>query len=326
VDEQLADGRAVSLVGQRVDVQLHGADDLAAAAGGRSDEQHDAALGDGVPNPPPVGVCLRRVERGEEADGRPVLDGVDQDLAQPPSQGLELGRVDGSDCGPVHAESSNTAASGDWKGRSSRLLGRTRRLQITVDYRLKWFDGRHGAVRRESGENMPKVIAATFADQAAAGKGLASLAGALGGALKQGAVVNKTDSGEIKFVETKDMGTKQGAVTGGVIGAAVGIIAGPVGVIGGGAIGAGIGSLTAKLRDSGFPDDQLKGLGEDLVPGAGAIVALVDDEAVDKAQELLKVVDSDRVVVHDVSTDLADVLDQEAAAAASSPAPAAPAG
>ena len=172
---------------------------------------------------------------------------------------------------------------------------------------------------------MPKVIAATFADQAAAGKGLASLAGALGGALKQGAVVNKTDSGEIKFVETKDMGTKQGAVTGGVIGAAVGIIAGPVGVIGGGAIGAGIGSLTAKLRDSGFPDDQLKGLGEDLVPGAGAIVALVDDDAVDKAQELLKVVDADRVVVHDVSTDLADVLDQEAAAAASSPAPAAPA-
>jgi uncharacterized membrane protein len=83
--------------------------------------------------------------------------------------------------------------------------------------------------------------------------------------------------------------------------------------------------LTAKLRDSGFPDDQLKGLGEDLVPGAGAIVALVDDEAVEKAQELLKVVDADRVVVHDVSTDLADVLDQEAAAAASSPAPAAPA-
>jgi uncharacterized membrane protein len=171
---------------------------------------------------------------------------------------------------------------------------------------------------------MPKIIAATFADQGAAGKGLATVAGGLGRGLTQGAVVNKTESGEIKFVETKDMGTKQGALTGGAIGAAVGLIAGPVGVIGGGAIGAGIGSLAAKLRDSGFPDAQLKGLGEDLTPGAAAIVVLVDDDAVDKAQELLKVVDAERVVVHDVSADLADVLDQEAAAAGSSPAPTAP--
>jgi uncharacterized membrane protein len=170
---------------------------------------------------------------------------------------------------------------------------------------------------------MPKIIAATFADQGAAGKGLASVAGALAGALKQGAVVSKADSGEIKFVETKDMGTKQGAVTGGVIGAAVGILAGPVGIIGGGAIGAGIGGLAAKLRDSGFPDAQLKGLGEDLSPGASALVALVDDDAVEKAQALLKVVDADRVVVDEVSTDLADVLEQEAAG--SSPVPTAPA-
>ncbi len=166
---------------------------------------------------------------------------------------------------------------------------------------------------------MPKIIAATFAGQDAAGKGLASVAGALAGALKQGAVVTKTDNGEIKFVETKDMGTKQGAVTGGVIGAAVGILAGPVGIIGGGAIGAGIGGLAAKLRDSGFPDTQLKGLGEDLTPGASAIVALVDDDAVEKAQALLNVVDAERVVVDDVSTDLADVLEQEAAG--STPAP-----
>jgi uncharacterized membrane protein len=182
-----------------------------------------------------------------------------------------------------------------------------------------------GLPAKDQGDSMPKIIAATFADQGAAAKGLATVAGAVGGALKQGALVNKTDSGEIKFVETKDMGTKQGAVTGGVIGAAIGIIAGPVGVIGGGAIGAGVGSLAAKLRDSGFPDAQLKGLGEDLTPGQSAIVALLDDDAVDKAQELLKVVDADRVVVHDVSTDLADVLDQEAAAAGSSTAPAAPA-
>ena len=170
---------------------------------------------------------------------------------------------------------------------------------------------------------MPKIIAATFANQGAAGRGLATVAGALGRGFKQGAVVNKTESGDIKFVESKkDMGAKQGAVTGGLLGAAVGLIAGPaVAVIGGGAIGAGVGSLAAKLRDSGFPDAQLKGLGEDLTPGTAAMVALVDDAGVDKAQELLKTVDARRVVVDDVSVDLADALDQEAAAAGSGSAP-----
>jgi uncharacterized membrane protein len=161
---------------------------------------------------------------------------------------------------------------------------------------------------------MPQVIAATFADAEAAGRGLATIAGALGGALKQGAVVHKAADGKIKFVETKDMSTGQGAKVGGLAGAVVGIIAGPIGVIGGGALGAGVGSLVAKLRDSGFPDEQLRGLGDDLSENEGALVALVDDDTVAKAQELLKVVEARRVVVNDVSTDLADLLDTEAAA------------
>ena len=164
---------------------------------------------------------------------------------------------------------------------------------------------------------MPQIIAATFTDAESAGKGLATIAGALGVALKQGAVVHKEADGKIKFVETKDMSAGQGAKLGGAAGAVVGIIAGPVGVIGGGAIGAGIGSLVAKIRDSGFPDEQLKGLGEDLSEGEGALVALVDDDGVAKAQELLKVVEARRVVVHDVSADLADLLDAEAPAPAS---------
>jgi uncharacterized membrane protein len=162
---------------------------------------------------------------------------------------------------------------------------------------------------------MPQVIAATFADEGAATRGLATIAGALlGGGLKQGAVVHKEGDGKIKFVETKDLSASQGAKVGGLAGAVLGIIAGPIGVIGGGAIGAGVGSLAAKLRDSGFPNDQLQGLGEDLAEGQGAIVALVEDDQVDKAKELLKVVEAQQIVVHDVSTDLADMLDQEAAA------------
>jgi uncharacterized membrane protein len=165
---------------------------------------------------------------------------------------------------------------------------------------------------------MPQVIAATFADQQAAARGLATVAGALaGGGLQQGAVVHKEADGKIKFVETKDLSASQGAKIGGIAGAVLGIIAGPVGVIGGGAVGAGVGGLAAKLRDSGFPDDQLRGLGDDLSQGQGAIVALVEDDQVDKAKKLLEVVDAQRIVVHDVSTDLADMLDQEAAAATS---------
>src|SRR5215831_21059579 len=126
---------------------------------------------------------------------------------------------------------------------------------------------------------MPQVVAATFADQDAAARGLATVAGALlGGGLKQGAVVQKEADGKIKFVETKDMSAVQGATVGGIAGAVLGIIAGPIGVIGGGAVGAGVGSLAAKLRDSGFPNDQLRGLGEDLSQGQGALVALVEDD------------------------------------------------
>ena len=165
---------------------------------------------------------------------------------------------------------------------------------------------------------MPQLIAATFADAEAAGRGLATIAGALGGALKQGAVVSKAADGKIKFVETHDMSAARGAQVGGLAGAALGIIAGPLGVIGGGALGAGVGGLAAKLRDSGFPDAQLRGLGEDLSEGEGAMVALVDDAGVAKAQQLLQVVEAQRVVVHDVSADLADLLDQEAAATAGS--------
>jgi uncharacterized membrane protein len=145
---------------------------------------------------------------------------------------------------------------------------------------------------------------------------LATIAGALGQGLTQGAVVQKATDGKISFVETKDMTTAQGAKIGGLAGAVLGIIAGPIGVIGGGAIGAGAGSLAAKLRDSGFPDSQLKALGEDLSEGEAAMVALVGDDGVAKAQELLKVVDARRVVTNDVSTDLADLLDNEAAAVA----------
>jgi hypothetical protein len=62
---------------------------------------------------------------------------------------------------------------------------------------------------------------------------------------------------------------------GAVIGAALGIITGP-GVVLTTAAGAAIGGLAAKLRDAGFPDDQLRQVGEALKPGTSAIVAIIE--------------------------------------------------
>ena len=57
-----------------------------------------------------------------------------------------------------------------------------------------------------------KIFAATFGDAESAGKALATVAGALGRGLTQGAVVQKAADGKISFVETKDMTTGQGGV------------------------------------------------------------------------------------------------------------------
>ncbi len=67
----------------------------------------------------------------------------------------------------------------------------------------------------------------------------------------------------------------QGRGVGAVIGAALGIITGP-GVVLTTAAGAAIGGLAAQLRDAGFPDDQLKQVGEALKPGTSAIVAIIE--------------------------------------------------
>lgn len=43
-----------------------------------------------------------------------------------------------------------------------------------------------------------------------------------------------------------------------------------------GGVGAVAGGLAAKLRDSGFPDSELRALGDNLQPGTSAIVAVIE--------------------------------------------------
>jgi uncharacterized membrane protein len=163
-----------------------------------------------------------------------------------------------------------------------------------------------------------KLLIATFADDAGAARALATLTPALGPeAIGQAAVVSKGPDGKVRFLETHDTTTAQGAWKGAGIGAfagLLGILFTPIALLGL-PIGAGVGALVGKLRDTGFEDDDLRALGADLDGGRSALVATVETDDVEKAKRLLDEVDVVHATVKEVDADLAVALDEEAAAA-----------
>ncbi|HEU0025526.1 MAG TPA: DUF1269 domain-containing protein [Ktedonobacterales bacterium] len=92
--------------------------------------------------------------------------------------------------------------------------------------------------------------------------------------IEDAAVITKDADGKVKIKETADMGAGKGATIGAITGGVLGLLAGPVGwvALGGGVVGA----LAAKLHDAGFPDDQLRQIGEKLTPNSSALVAVID--------------------------------------------------
>ena len=119
-----------------------------------------------------------------------------------------------------------------------------------------------------------KIVAATFDSEPAAAAAKTRLI-ADEDAIGNIAIVTMNSERKVKFKETGDMVPGKGALVGGGIGLVAALFAGPAMIIG----GAGVGALAAKLRDSGFDDSQLKGLGEDLTPGSAAIVTLAPETA-----------------------------------------------
>ncbi len=169
-----------------------------------------------------------------------------------------------------------------------------------------------------SSENSPQtLLIATFADESQAGRGLAVLAPGLANGLKMAAVVVKTDEGKVRFVETHDKTAAQGALTGagaGALGGLIGLAFGPLALLGM-PIGAGIGALIGKLRDTGFDDDGLKGLGDDLAAGQSALIASIHPGDADSAKRLLAEIGVQSLVLRDVDSDLSDALDEIATSA-----------
>ncbi|MEA3438829.1 MAG: DUF1269 domain-containing protein [Chloroflexota bacterium] len=126
--------------------------------------------------------------------------------------------------------------------------------------------------------------------------------------IEDAAVLRKDEKGKLHMHEVHDWGGGKGAVVGGLIGAAVGIIF-PPGILLAGAAGALIGGLSAKLRDSGFDDNRLKKLGEGLEPGTSAIIAVVEHRWVAQVQDKLDEYAVD-MFTEDISADIAEQLQE----------------
>jgi uncharacterized membrane protein len=157
------------------------------------------------------------------------------------------------------------------------------------------------------------VIVAAYNEEQGASNALKELetakkAGTI--SIKDAAVLKRDADNKLKITESSDKGFGKGALIGGVAGAAVGVLAGPVGWAALG--GAAVGGLAAKLRDGGFKDDRLRTIGESVKPGQSALVAVVEEIWVKDAQHILEDEAAD-MVTHQVAADVAMQLDNEAA-------------
>jgi uncharacterized membrane protein len=148
-----------------------------------------------------------------------------------------------------------------------------------------------------------KIVAASFTTSDGGSRGVGAVAGAFHDKVGNTAVLLVRSDGTVKFSESKDWGAGRGALVGG----AIGIIGGPLGILAGGSIGA----LAAKLRDSGFKNDQLEQLGKSLSPGGSAAVIEIAADAVPTAELLLKTLGAGEVVVEEIDSSVASLFDSD---------------
>jgi uncharacterized membrane protein len=157
-----------------------------------------------------------------------------------------------------------------------------------------------------------QVIVAAFPTEQGAKEALHDLdqakkQGVIG--IKDAAVLSKDEQQKLSISETADKGFGRGALIGGVAGAAVGILAGPIGWAALG--GAAIGGLAAKARDGGFPDARLRQVGESLQPGSSALVAVIEQIWLEDVERMLEQKGGD-LATEAVAADVAAQLDEQA--------------
>ena len=148
-----------------------------------------------------------------------------------------------------------------------------------------------------------QILAGTFATPDGGSRGAGAVGGAFPDKIGNAAVLHVKPDGTAKFVESRDWGAGRGALLGGVIG----IIGGPAGMLAGG----GIGALAAKLRDSGFKNDQLEQLGKSLAPNSSAAVLEIAGDAVPTAEQLLRTLGAQNVVTEPLDSSVAELFSGE---------------
>jgi uncharacterized membrane protein len=154
-----------------------------------------------------------------------------------------------------------------------------------------------------------QVVVAAFKDEEAADEVLAELRGAKWAGLigiREAAVIRRDEKNKLHIKEPKDWGGGKGAVVGGLVGGFIGLLAGPVGLIG--VTGAVVGGLTAKLRDSGIPDERLKYIGDALPPGSSALIAVIEHRWVKDLENQLSEAGAE-VMTETISADIAEQLE-----------------
>jgi uncharacterized membrane protein len=154
-----------------------------------------------------------------------------------------------------------------------------------------------------------QVIVAAFADTEGASTALKELRQAPKDQLqvKEAAVLVRDPQGKLDIRESHHV--TRGAVLGGLAGAVVGLIAGPVGWVTVG--GAAVGALAARLRDSGFPDKRLREIAESLKPGTSALIVIVEQRWIVEVENRLRPVAAD-LAVQELKQEVAVQLDEEA--------------
>jgi len=157
-----------------------------------------------------------------------------------------------------------------------------------------------------------EILVAAFQDENSADQILAELKAAHQDKLaniEDVAVIRKEDDGRIHIKETDDMGGGAGAGIGALVGGAIGLLGGPVGVLAGAGLGAAVGGLAAKLHDAGIDDDRLRQIGDALAPGTSAIVAVVGKEWKDEVHAVMSK-DARQVFTAGLADDIAIQLRQ----------------
>jgi uncharacterized membrane protein len=157
------------------------------------------------------------------------------------------------------------------------------------------------------------VIIAAYNDEQGASNALKELESAKKNgviSIRDAAVLKRDMNNKLQLTETADKGFGRGAMIGGVAGAAVGVLAGPIGWAALG--GAAVGGLAAKLRDGGFKDERLRTIGESVHPGNSALIAVVEETWIKEAEHILEE-KAANIITDQVAAEVASQLDIEAA-------------